>query len=214
MERWQAGGFARARRRTSILRAIEEHDNGWRELDGSPFVDEATGRIADFMSAPAELRRAVWPRGVLRLADDVWAAALVAQHAIHIYDTLRPDPSWAPFFAEMERLRTHFLTQSTLSLDELLSDYAFVRNGDLMSLAFCNNWTERREGQGCTIEGRDSGLVITPDPFAGASVEMSIRAREIPNRSYRDAADAAAAWRAGRDVTVTGPISGITNDSP
>ena len=208
MERWQAGGLTRARRRASILRAIEEHDNGWRELDTTPIVDEVTGQIADFVSAPADLRRAVWPRGALRLADDAWAAALVAQHAIHIYDSWRSDPAWSPFFAEMERLRAHFVAQSALSLDELLSDYVFVRNGDLISLAFCNQWTDRREGHGCTIEWRGDGIVVTPDPFGGAAVSISIDAREIANRPYRTTGDAAAAWQAGREVTITGTVSG------
>ncbi len=208
MERWQAGGFAGAPRRTSILHAIEAHDNGWHELDASPLVDEATGRIADFIGAPVELRRAVWPRGVLRLADDPWAAALVAQHAIHIYETYQRDSAWTPFFSEMARLRAHFLERSALTLDELLPDYGFVRNGDLISLAFCNRWTGVRDGWSCRIELEGSRLVVRPDPFTGASVPISIRAREIPNRPYRDAADAAAAWRAGRDVTIAGTISG------
>ena len=41
-------------------------------------------------------------RGIARLADDPWAAALVAQHAITIYDRFRPESAWRPFFAEME----------------------------------------------------------------------------------------------------------------
>ena len=208
MERWQAGGFARARRRTSILHAIQEHDNGWRELDAAPIVDSATGRIADFISAPAELRRPVWPRGVLRLADDPWAAALVAQHAIHIYDSWRSDSGWSSFFGELERLRAHFLAQTTLTPDELLSDYAFVRNGDLISLVFCNQWTDGRDGHGCTIEWRDSSVVIRPDPFAGASFAISISAREIPNRTYRDAADAVGEWKNAQVVEIKGTVSG------
>ena len=72
-------------RRASILRAIREHDNGWTEEDAAPTIDPATGRIADFVNIPLHVRHGVWPRGVARLADDPWAAALVAQHAITVY---------------------------------------------------------------------------------------------------------------------------------
>src|SRR3712207_6208701 len=73
-------------RRTSILLAIGEHDNGWAEPDAAPQVDPATGSVHDFVTAPLAVRHSVWPRGVARLANDPWAAALVAQHAITVYD--------------------------------------------------------------------------------------------------------------------------------
>ena len=92
-------------RRDAILHAVAEHDNGWAEEDAAPRVDPATGQIFDFVSAPAGIRQAVWPRGIARLADDPWAAALVAQHAITIYDRFRPREPWRPFFAEMEEAR-------------------------------------------------------------------------------------------------------------
>ena len=37
-------------RRASILLAVEEHDNGWRELDAAPTVNPANGQIFDFVS--------------------------------------------------------------------------------------------------------------------------------------------------------------------
>ena len=70
MERWQTGGLPGEPRRASILHAIEEHDNGWREIDAAPVLDGATGRVLDFITIPADTRQAVWPRGVGRLAAD------------------------------------------------------------------------------------------------------------------------------------------------
>jgi hypothetical protein len=52
MRGWRDGGFTDNPRRDAILLAIAEHDNGWREVDVAPIVDEATGRIHDFVSAP------------------------------------------------------------------------------------------------------------------------------------------------------------------
>jgi len=209
MDQWQAGGFVQAPRRASILHAIEEHDNGWHELDAAPIVDLNTGRIADFISAPADLRRAVWPRGVEQLAADPWAAALVAQHALHIYARYREDAGWAPFFREMERLRAHFLSaaQEKDTLDTLLRDYVFLRIGDLLSLTFCNRWTDEQQDLGYSIQWRAPRVVITPDPF-GAPVPMVIRARALPHRTFRDNPDAERAWRAAREVELAGTVSG------
>jgi hypothetical protein len=69
-------------RRESILLAIGEHDNGWREPDASPSLDPASGRAHELINAPAAVRQGVWPRGVERLSHDPWAAALVAEHAL------------------------------------------------------------------------------------------------------------------------------------
>jgi hypothetical protein len=51
-------------------------------------------------------------------------------------------------------------------------------------------------------------LVVRPDPFGGATVPIGVSARELPNRLYRDAADAAAAWREAPVVTVSGTMTG------
>ena len=92
MRQWRADGLLQSPRLPSILLAVEEHDNGWREVDTAPLVDASTGRVLDFIGAPEEIRRPVWPRGVDRLADTPYAAALVAQHALHIYRRYRDNP--------------------------------------------------------------------------------------------------------------------------
>jgi len=169
MRQWRADGLPQAPRLSSILLAVEEHDNGWREVDAAPLVDEATGRVLDFVGAPDQVRRAVWPRGVDRLAATPYAAALVAQHALHVYRRYRDDPDWAPFFGDIEarrerdlqRLPFDSLVRSArsgqrheggwgpasmendrpLAVADLVREYFFVRIGDLISLTFCNGWT-------------------------------------------------------------------------
>src|SRR5436190_16040786 len=93
MEHWTAGALQQSARRTDIFVAIYQHDNGWREPDARPDVDR-DGNILDFVHAPDDLRHALWVRGIERLADTPYAAALVAQHAIHVYDRKRADPAW------------------------------------------------------------------------------------------------------------------------
>jgi hypothetical protein len=210
MRQWRTNGLPDSPRRSSILLAIAEHDNGWREVDSAPVVEPGANRILDFVSAPDHVRRSVWPRGVARLADTPYAAALVAQHAIHIYRRYRADLEWTPFFAEMEAARDqHLDAAAPLSLNDLLADYLFVRMGDLASLTFCNGWTEPQADEfGHAIRFDGERLVITPDPFAGASVPLEISGREIPNGPFHSPADVYAAFAAARRVTLRGIASG------
>jgi hypothetical protein len=176
--------LARHPRRDAILHAIGEHDNGWAELDAAPSVDPATGRIFDFMSVPVPARHAVWPRGVARLRDDPWAAALVAHHAITVYDRFRRDAVWTSFFAGMAAARDAMLSASARSQDELLADYPYLRLGDLISLAFCTGSTAEQRFGDWTIQLAGTRVTVTPDAFGGAVVPFEIRATEIRDAAF------------------------------
>jgi hypothetical protein len=208
MERWQSGGLPAEPRRASILHAIEEHDNGWREVDAAPVLDGSTGRVLDFIAIPAHTRQAVWPRGVARLAADPVAAALVAQHAIHIYSRFRADAAWTGFFDEMTRLREMFALRAGVSLDDVQRLYPFVRAADLMSLTFCTGWTEAQHAAGHEIRLRDEHTItVHPDPFAGATVPFTIRARVLPNRPFASPVEVARLFEAATVVTLTATAS-------
>jgi hypothetical protein len=196
----------RARPRAdTILFAIREHDNGWTELDAAPMVDSSTGRIADFMTAPVPVRQQVWPRGVGRIQEP-WAAALVAQHALTIYDRYRERPEWSAFFATMEAMRDERLCESGGSLDELSADYAFVRLGDLVSLAFCTGWTEEQRFGDWAVQRFDSRIIVTPDAFGGTTIPFEITARELPDRPFTSDADLRDALGAATLTIVRGEI--------
>jgi len=204
MEQWTAGGLAGHSRRDSILHAIEEHDNGWIEVDAAP-MRTAEGRIADFITLPIDDRRGVWPRGVNRLADDPFAAALVAEHSIFIFDRFRSDVDWAPFFAAQGVLRAKYAAAAGVSLEDLHRDYGFLRLADLISLTFCNRWKEPQDIFGHRIAGDGGELVlVSPDPFGGESVSLEVEARVLPNRVYRDEQDLAASWHDAPTTTLTG----------
>jgi hypothetical protein len=197
--------LASASRRRAILHAIEEHDNGWREEDAAPCIDPRTGEIADFITAPVRVRQGVWPRGVARLASDPWAAALVAQHAITIYDRNRSDPEWTPFFAEMQNRRDELLHATGLPLDDLLSDYVFVRLADLISLTFCAGWTDAEGFGGWTVQPSSTRIAVAPKAFDG-DVPFEIDAREIRNRPFQSDEDLREAVRTAETETLTGVV--------
>jgi hypothetical protein len=208
MDAWVADELLRQPRRDSILHAIEEHDNGWREVDVGPIVDERSGRILDFVTAPADVRQSVWPRGVGRLAADPAAAALVAQHAMHLYRRYRSDPAWTGFLSALENLRARHAAGAGLTLEEVARDYAFLEIADLMSLTFCNAWTEEQRTGRYTIQLVGSSMMVRPDPFGGRTVEMSLRARELPNGGSWSAAEALSTFRSAPEIVISGRVSG------
>jgi hypothetical protein len=197
-------------RRASILLAVAEHDNGWREPDAAPLIDPATGLPLDFISAPKDVRQGVWPRGVARLADEPWAAALVAQHAIVIFNRYRRDPAWTSFFVEMERLRREMVQTSEFALPELLADYWFLGLGDLISLTFCNGWTDVQVFDPWSVRLTGSQVSIWPTLFEGAAIPIAIQMREVRRRVFRSDAEL-------RDELATAPIGsleGVVTSSP
>ena len=209
MQHWAADEFGALPHRAGILRAIAEHDNGWREVDGVPLVDPATGHLLDFVHAPDAVRQGVWPRGVRRLAQIPYAAALVAQHALEIYARYRPEPAWEPFFAEMEAARGRQLRRASLGLEELQRDYLFVRAGDLISLTFCTGWRDEQAIAGrylVHLEGDE--LLVTPDPFAGRIIPIVIAGVEMPETRFSTITGADEAFRRARRVQLTGTVRG------
>jgi hypothetical protein len=194
-------------RRDVILYAIQEHDNGWSEEDAAPSVNASTGEVVDFVNAPADVRQRVWTRGVARLADTPWAAALVAQHAIVIYDRFQGDAAWTPFFDAMRNARDSMIRAAGRAAEELPGDYEFLRLADLTSLAFCTGWTGEQRFGGWVV--RLSGTrVLTPDVFGGAEISIEIAAKEIENRRFRADDELRNALRLATSRTLTGTVVG------
>jgi hypothetical protein len=194
-------------RRDAILHAIGEHDNGWAEEDAAPTVNPKTGHVIDFVSAPLGVRHAVWPRGVARLSDDPWAAALVAQHALTVYDRFQSAAEWTSFFAEMEAARDAMLRASRMPLDDLVADYAFVRLADLISLIFCTGWTDEHRFADWTIQLSGTRVVVIPDAFGGLKIPIEIKAREIRNQSFQQDAELRDALREANTTTLRGEVA-------
>jgi hypothetical protein len=209
MAEWRRDDLPESPRRDVILQAMREHDNGWIEFDRTPIVDVATGRLLDFINAPEPVRQEIWPRGVARLRDTPYAAALVAEHALSVYEHYRDRPAWAGFFTSMEKMRDAALTDAApRTLTDLRRDYFFVRMGDLASLAFCNAWREPQKLARYELRLEGSELRFAPDPFGGARVPLRVAARRLPSRAYTSSADAAGVFEAAPEIAITGVAYG------
>jgi hypothetical protein len=215
MRAWSAFHFPESRRKASILHAVEQHDCGWAFADDSLVLDEATGQLLDFTQVPDVVKRETSTRGIEPLSSDPYAAALCAQHRLHVYRRYVGDPAWDAFFAHMTAARDAFLRAARSdSLNEFLSDYWLVRAGDLASLAFCNNWVDTPDdgcGYSFTMEG--PSLTIVPDPFDGRTVDIEIEARVIDSQRFASAADARRIVASARAVTLKGEVRGLSPTS-
>lgn len=210
MERWRP--LEGHPRRDVILLAIGEHDNGWREADAAPLVDHATGGVADFVHVPLDVRQGVWPRGVNRAAaTHPWAGALIARHAIYVYQRYRTDPAWSWFFDEMAALEGHLVEAAGLTLEALAGDYEFLRLGDLASLAFCAGWTDEQRHAGTAMQLAGERLVVVPDPFGGDTVPLVVSARVLTDRPYASDDELREACRLAPTIELTGVAAGTAS---
>jgi hypothetical protein len=136
--------------------------------------DFATARL-DFVTAE-DVRHAVWRRGVSRLEGEPYAAALVAQHALHIYRRMRQQPGWRQFFVDMTSTRDRNLSAAHETIETLQREYAFLRLADLASLTFCG---VIRRGR------RRDGLRAPPEAPLPGRVARSLRRRDDSARDQR-----------------------------
>ena len=61
---------------------------------------------------------------------------------------------------------------------------------------------------GYDIHLAGSRLVVSPDPYAGATILLEITGRELDLASFASPADARAAWQSAPRRTVTGVVTG------
>jgi Protein of unknown function (DUF3891) len=199
-----------APRRASILLAIGEHDNGWQEPDSEPTVDDE-GRVIDFIRASNHLKQSVWPRAVARLADDPFAAALVAQHAVTVYDRFRADRGWQSFFPQVEALRDWHTERARATAADVLREYAYVRVGDLISLTFCNGWTDAQTYGDWTVRlATDDRVTVTPWRFDRDEFAIAVPGRRLRASPFRSTAEFLEALRHSPEGTLTGAVVSST----
>jgi hypothetical protein len=107
----------------------------------------------------------------------------------------------------MKSMRDERLREADGSLDDLVGDYAFVRLGDLISLAFCTGWTDTQRFGEWAVQRFDARVVVTPVAFGGRTSPFEITARELPKRPFTSDADLRDALRTATMTTVRGELA-------
>jgi hypothetical protein len=206
-------GFAARPRRDAIRLAVREHDSGWRDLDEAIAFDNANGRPLDFMTVPGQVKQEVWPTAIDHVRQtSPYAAALIAEHALFVYQANRVKPEWRDFFETLERRRTSLLTDAGVSREDLADDYRFVGLADLLSLAFCNGWHEPRERLGHTVRCAGDEVIVSPALIGPTLVPLAVSGRRVADKRYASLGELRAALKATPIERLTGHARG--EDTP
>ena len=206
-------GFAVRPRRDAIRLAVREHDSGWRDLDEAIAFDDTNGRPLDFMTVPETVKQEVWPKAIDAVQQtSAYAAALIAEHALFVYQANRGKAEWLHFFETLERRRTSLLADAGVSREDLADDYRFVGLADLLSLAFCTGWHEPRERLGHTVRCTGDEVIISPALIGPTPVPFAVSGRRVADRRYASLGDLRAALKATPIERLTGHARG--EDAP
>ena len=198
LELWRRPEVREHPRRDSLLAAVREHDNGWREADAAPRIDPDGGRPYDFRALPGEHRREIWRRGVERFAgDEPYLALLAARHSLELHRGRRGEPGWAVYLAELEARLPDLLAAAEMDEARLAEDYPWLDLADSLSLTVCLRSPDPVRRGALTARLRDGELEIEPFPLAGATT-FEIPCRRIADRRYQGEADLAGALGAAR----------------
>lgn len=181
---WRADALLEHSRRSELLRAVREHDNGWREEDAAPRRDDSGAGPRPFTAVSEAQRQRIWRRGIGRhLDDNPYVAALILEHALFLHSDRRGATGWGDFFAELESLRSELLEAAGLAGPELELDYRWLHLTDLLSLAACAGWDGSFERWGHAVRVRGASLSLEPFPLAG-STAFEVPCRFLPPARY------------------------------
>lgn len=181
---WLLEGLPDHPRRSELLFAVREHDNGWREADAAPRWDSERRRPHDFLTLPREPRIEIWERGVSRFAGEhPYAALLITRHARRLLGERRGDPAWDGLLETLDELESGLAEETGATEKQIAADDRLVDRADLLSLVVCNGWTEPFERHGFRGQLQEGTLRLDPFPLAGATT-FRIPCRRVPARDY------------------------------
>ena len=78
----------------------------------------------------------------------------------------------------------------------------------MISLTFCNGWTDVQRFDEWSVRLSDQQVAVWPDVFAGETVPIAIEAREIRERAFHSDADLRDAFGAAPITLVKGVTVG------
>ncbi len=200
----------------ALLAAARVHDNGWREADQAPTIDQA-GWPHTFATIDDDAYEAVWRRGIARVAEvDALVGLLVGLHGARFFG-VRSSPGMRDL-AQAERARQdRVLAELGLggSWEELPGEVAEPSDRiallDAVSLMLCGAFADAITAsvgdQRYTLTpGPGAGalptVVVRPWPFVVAPPPLAVTARRLPRAPLASSAALQEAVAAAEPITV------------
>lgn len=175
------------------LAAARVHDNGWREADHAPTIDEA-GWPHTFTTVDDPTYEAVWRRGIARAADvDPLVGLLVGLHGARFFGS-RVSPGMRDL-DERERARQDQVLDD-LGLggtwrdlpEEVAEPSQRIAMLDALSLMLCGAIDAAIPAPvgavRYTLTPTDQGAMVRPWPFDDPKPAFAVRARRLPREPF------------------------------
>ncbi len=225
---WGNRDFPSPSPRSAVELATRLHDIGWAAWDQAPRLG-AEGQPVNFIGTTFEETLPIWRTAVTQIFTfDPYAALLVSMHAATVYrqrlvrgtdpaeERPRVKEELERLGKEQEKLRANLAAHPTYRqvADPEMAEraYRWLRLCDMLSLALCSDvlpaegeienvpWTS--DDQFTTIRYRvlkPFVLRLDPTPFSQSSVQFTLQARSLDQKTYPDqsafqAALAIATW--------------------
>jgi hypothetical protein len=178
----------------AFVAAARIHDNGWREPDAAPTVDE-DGRPHGFSDVPDDVYEDLWRRGIERAAAvDPLVGLYVGLHGARFFET-RHSPGMQRLVEQERQRQDEVLVELELggrwdALPERVAEVSdWIAMLDALSLMLCDaplpdRLTPTVAGIQYTLV-RDGGQVtMDPWPYEDVPLHLEIRTRRVPARAY------------------------------
>lgn len=212
---WGSAHFPTPAPRDALIMATRLHDIGWLAWDAAPRLND-DGRPVNFLQTNLDETIPVWRIAVQRVnALNPFAALLVSMHAATIYnrrlargaDPAQRQQEIRQALAEHQQIQSalcrqlasHPLYGPACAPDQLAVSYRWLRVCDLLSLAVLAKalpdegqikQVPTAQGDGFTaIDYRYRSpftLEISPWPFAGSSLQITLEARYLDQERFAD----------------------------
>jgi hypothetical protein len=204
--------------RSEFLFAVEHHDDGWREWEQAPTIDD-DGEPRDFMEMPMPVATGIWTASIeVAARSSPWCGLWISRHFYYLAELAlehRDDPSDRA--AAQQFVKEQFAAQRRWRADVDAHDVTTIELAGLHALQFFDRvslWlccAERTAEQmfpdpasGTTHWTPESTTTIrvSGDSFAAEELSLEVPAVAIEQRAYANDVDLRAAIAQGRHVTV------------
>lgn len=200
----------------AFVTAARVHDNGWREADAAPTIDDH-GRPHTFNNVPDDRYELLWRRGIERAAAvDALVGLLVGLHGARFFET-RDSPGMRRLVEQERRRQAAALDDLGLGgtadalPDSVQQASDWIAMLDALSLLLCgaslpDRITPRVAGLGYVLTRTGTVVTIDPWPYEGGSFILPVTARRVSGTTFasddefRDARAAASTFE--REVSV------------
>ena len=199
---WGVPPFARPQPSKTLLPTILRHDDGWREWEASPEVDQKTGYPYTFTEMPPDVAYRIWEASILACGDlGPLSQYLIAAHFIHLCQggdsatTAEALRFLRDFGGRTDRWLAEWqqAAPATNTADVAHLALGYLQMFDALSLWIC--CAGRKEPfEFDTPEGfqviftpfPDGKIHVTPWPWLVPRLEIQLTACIVPARVYTD----------------------------